>query len=162
MIRSFPSLSFAIQINISSPTRERVSPKAAGNTRSHVLETPTAVLRQILLQHHDLCSRLLEGDGAGHQAGNSHPVAPAKLEIVLEMEDVHTYIRKPRHLGGFATRTTSELVENRSQSAHSILLPTSKLSFFVGAGGGVEPPASWPRIMERPSLQQKSGGFEVE
>lgn len=80
-------LSFAIQINISSPTRDHLSPKAAGNTRSYVYETPTAVLRQILLQHHDQCFRLLEGDAAGHQAGNSHPVAPAKLQIVLEMEE---------------------------------------------------------------------------
>jgi hypothetical protein len=38
-------LSFAIQINISSPTREHLSSKAAGNTRAYVHETPTAVFR---------------------------------------------------------------------------------------------------------------------
>jgi hypothetical protein len=32
-------LSFAIQINISSPTQEHLSPKAAGNTRPDVAKT---------------------------------------------------------------------------------------------------------------------------
>jgi hypothetical protein len=30
----------------------------------------------------------LEGDAAGHQAGNSHLVAPTELQIVLEMEEL--------------------------------------------------------------------------
>ena len=79
-------LSPILQIKDSASAGDHLPPKTARNTRSHVLETPTAVLRQILLQHHGQCLRLLEGDAAGHQAGNSHPVAPAKLQIVLEME----------------------------------------------------------------------------
>ena len=79
-------LSPILQIKDSASAGDHLPPKTARNTRSHVHETPTAILRQILLQHHDQCFRLLEGDAAGHQAGNSHPVAPAKLQIVLEME----------------------------------------------------------------------------
>jgi len=80
-------LSPILQIKDSASAGDHLPPKAARNTRSYVRETPTAVLRQIFLQHHDQCFRLLEGDAAGHQAGNSHPVAPAKLQIVLEMDE---------------------------------------------------------------------------
>jgi hypothetical protein len=79
-------LTCAIQINISSPSREHLSPKAAGDTRSRYHETPAAVFRQVLLQHHDQCFRFLEGDAAGHQAGNRDPVAHRRLQVVLETE----------------------------------------------------------------------------
>ena len=80
-------LSPILQIMDSASAGDYLPPITARNTRSYVHETPTAVLRQILLQQHDQCFRHLEGDAAGHQAGNSHPVAPAKLQIVLEMEE---------------------------------------------------------------------------
>jgi len=44
----------------------------------------------------------------------------------------------------------------------TVLLPkTSKLPFFVGAGG-FEPPASWSRKKIGPSFRRKSGGFEAK
>jgi hypothetical protein len=48
-----------------------------------------------------------------------------------------------------------------AQICHTRLSPTSKLPFFVGAGG-FEPPASWSRKKIGPSFWRKSGGFEAK
>ena len=80
----------------------------------------------------------------------------------------------PRPLGP-GTSSSFPLIENRAaatdfgvpdtkvlaQICHTRLSPTSKLPFFVGAGG-FEPPASWSRKKMGPSFRRKSGGFEAK
>jgi hypothetical protein len=78
--------SLSPQIKNPAPVKNSLSAEAAGNCCSHISQISLQILRQTILQPSDRYLQFLEGDIAYRQAGNRHPLAQRRLQVVLEME----------------------------------------------------------------------------
>ena len=79
-------LPLTLQITHTTSPRNPVSQKATRDSHTHIPKTPTQAFRQILHGHSDRSFRLLERGIAHLQARDRHPLAPAELQSILEME----------------------------------------------------------------------------
>ena len=86
MLRCYLSFCLSLFKSHTTSPRGSVSEKATRDSHTHIPKTPTQDFRQILHGHSDRSFRLLERGIAHLQARDRHPLAPAELQSILEME----------------------------------------------------------------------------
>jgi hypothetical protein len=80
-------LPLTLQITHATSPRNPVSQKTTRDSHTLIPQTSTKPFRQVPHEHSDGSFRLLEGCNLALEARDRHPVAPAKLQSILEMEE---------------------------------------------------------------------------